>query len=148
MNTKNLWIVALSGGVLTTLVSNLPYISFINCLVCGGFWGSAIFAVWLYRRLSGTLTVRQGVRIGLITGLCAGVLGFALSFAGLSGIQGILNSVNQALPPDASQNMEGIPSWGLVLINLVGVLFNVVFGAIGGWIGASIFRTDRIAESE
>ena len=146
MNTKNLWIAALSCAVLTTLVSNLPYISFVNCLVCGGFWGSAVLAVWLYRRLSGALTVRQGVRIGLLTGICAGVLGFALSFTGLSGIQGILNSVNQALPPDASQSMEGIPSWGLMLINLVGVLFNIFFGAIGGWLGAFIFRTDRVVE--
>ena len=44
--------------------------------VCGGFWGSAIFAVWLYRRLTGAVTIRQAVNIGLLTGLLAGLLGF------------------------------------------------------------------------
>ncbi len=80
MNTRNLWIASLSGAVLTTLVSNLPFIGFVNCLICGGFWGSAIFAVWLYRRLSGAVTIRQGVKIGLLTGLLAGLLGFRLEF--------------------------------------------------------------------
>ena len=44
---------------------------------------SAIFGVWLYRRLSGTLTVNEGIRLGALTDLFAGVLGFALSFAAL-----------------------------------------------------------------
>ncbi len=112
MNTKNLWIAAWSGAVLTTLVSNLPFIGFVNCLVCGGFWGSAIFAVWLYQRLSGAVTVRQGVNIGLLTGLLAGLLGFGLSFTGLAGAQGFLNSAQKFLPADATQGMTAIPAWG------------------------------------
>ena len=40
MNTRILWIASLSGAVLTTLVSNLPLIGFVNCLICGGFWGN------------------------------------------------------------------------------------------------------------
>ena len=106
MNTKNLWIASLSGAVLTTLVSNLPFIGFVNCLLCGGFWGSAIFAVWLYRRLSGAVTIRQGVKIGLLTGLLAGLLGFGLSFAGLAGAQGFLNSAQSLLPADATKGMN------------------------------------------
>jgi hypothetical protein len=143
MNTKNLWIAALSGAVLTTLVSNLPFVGFVNCLLCAGFWGSAIFAVWLYRRLNGTLTVGQGVRIGALTGLCAGVLGFLLSFAGLAGAQGFLNGARQFLPADATQGMNDIPAWGGWIFNLLGVIFNVGFGALGGWIGAAIFNPNR-----
>ena len=90
MNTKNLWIACLSGAVLTTLVSNLPLLGFVNCLLCARFWGSAIFTVWLYRRLSGSVTTGQGARIGALTGLLAGALGFTLSFIGLSGTQGFL----------------------------------------------------------
>jgi hypothetical protein len=110
MNTKNLWIAALSGAVLTTLVSNLPLIGFVNCLLCAGFWGSAIFAVWLYRRLNGALTVGQGVRIGALTGLLAGVLGLILSLVGLAGAQGFLNGARQFLPADATQGMNDIPA--------------------------------------
>ena len=143
MNTKNLWIAALSGAVLTTLVSNLPLIGFVNCLLCAGFWGSAIFAVWLYRRLNGTLTVGQGVRIGALTGLLAGVLGLILSLVGLAGAQGFLNGARQFLPADATQGMNDIPAWGGWIFNLLGVIFNVGFGAMGGWIGGAIFDPNR-----
>jgi hypothetical protein len=143
MNTKNLWIASLSGAALSLLVSNLPYIGFVNCLLCGGFWGSAIFAVWLYLRMSGTLTVRQGLNIGALTGLLAGVAGFALSFAGLAGAQGFLNSARQFLPADATQGMNDIPAWGGLIFNFLGVLFNVGFGALGGWIGGAIFNPNR-----
>jgi hypothetical protein len=128
---------------LTTLVSNLPFIGFVNCLVCGGFWGSAIFAVWLYRRLSGAVTIRQGVNIGLLTGLLAGLLGFGLSFTGLSGAQGFLNSAQSLLPADATKGMNDLPAWGALIFNFLGVLFNVGFGALGGWLGGILFNPNR-----
>ena len=143
MNTKNLWIAALGGAVLTTLVSNLPLIGFVNCLLCAGFWGSAIFAVWLYRRLNGTLTVGQGVRIGALTGLLAGVLGLILSLVGLAGAQGFLNGARQFLPADATQGMNEFPAWGGWIFNLLGVIFNIGFGAMGGWIGGAILDPNR-----
>ena len=143
MNIRNLWIASLSGAALSLLVSNLPLIGFVNCFLCAGFWGSAIFAVWLYRRLSGSLTIRQGVNTGALTGLLAGVLGFLLSFAGLAGAQGFLNGARQFLPADATQGMNAIPAWGGYIFNFLGVLFNVGFGALGGWIGAVIFDPNR-----
>jgi hypothetical protein len=143
MNTRNLWIAALSGAILTTLVSNLPLLGFVNCLLCAGFWGSAIFAVWLYRRLTGSLSLNQGARIGALTGLLAGLLGFALSFAGLAGAQGFLNSAQQFLPADATKGMQAIPAWGGIIFNLLGVILNVIFGAIGGWIGGAVFNPNR-----
>jgi hypothetical protein len=148
MNTKNLWIASLSGAVLTTLVSNLPFIGFVNCLLCGGFWGSAIFAVWLYRRLSGSLTVHQAVNVGALTGLLAGLLGFSLSFAGLAGAQGFLAGARQFLPADATQGMNDLPAWGALVFNLVGVLFNIGFGTLGGWIGGMIFNPKIKPEKE
>jgi hypothetical protein len=135
MNEKNLWIACVSGAVLTTLVSNVPFVDMVNILCFAGFWGGAIFAVWLYRRLNGTLVAGQSVRIGLLTGLLAGTLGFALSFLGAAGLQDLMN--------DLGQEAENIPVWGAVIFNLIGVIFNIVFGMIGGWLGGSLFRTDR-----
>ena len=146
MNTKNMWISVLSGAVLTTLVSNLPFIDLVNFLCFAGFWASAIFAVWLYRRLNKMLTAGEAVRIGVLTGLFAGLLGFALSFLGLTGLQGTLNELAQIVPAEDMQEMDSFPLWLAVVFNLVGVLFNVVFGLIGGWIGGAIFRTDRSAK--
>jgi hypothetical protein len=144
MNTRNLWIAALSGAVLTTLVSNLPFVDLVNFLCFAGFWASAIFAVWLYRRLNGSLTAGEAVRLGLLTGLFAGILGFALSFLGVAGLQGLVNGIEQFIPADASTGEE-IPAWGVLAFNLFGVVFNVVFGIIGGWIGGALFRSDRQA---
>ncbi len=143
MNTKNLWIACLGGAALSLLVTNLPYLGFVNCLLCAAFWGSAIFAVWLYRRLSGTLTLRQGIAIGALSGLLAGVIGFLLSFAGLAGVQALMSGFEQTLPPEAMGDIQEIPAWAGTLMNLMGVLIEVVFGVIGGWIGGAIFRTDR-----
>jgi hypothetical protein len=143
MNTKNLWIASLSGAAVTTLVSNLPLIGFVNCLLCGGFWGSAIFAAWLYRRLNGDLNGGQGLKVGLLTGVLAGLLGFALSFAGLAGAQGFLNTARTFLPADATQGMNDLPAWGALIFNLFGVLFNIAFGALGGWIGGMLFDPNR-----
>jgi hypothetical protein len=146
MNTRNLWIASLTGAVLTTLVSNLPLVGFVNCLLCAGFWGSAIFAVWMYRRLGSTLTVRQGVTIGTLTGLCAGVLGFLLSFFGLVGMEGLMNSVGPFLPADATQGIaSSLPTWGTIVFNLIGVIFNILFGTLGGFIGGSIFKTATLS---
>ena len=142
MNTKNMWIAVLSGAVLTTLVSNVPFVDMVNILCFAGFWGGAIFAVWLYRQLSDELTARQGTRIGLLTGLFAGILGFALSFLGVAGLQGLMNELGEIAPSEG----ESIPLWGAIIFNFLGVVFNVFFGTIGGWIGGAIFRTDRVPQ--
>jgi hypothetical protein len=146
MNTKNLWIASLSGAAVSLLATNLPYIGLINCLLCAGFWGSAIFAVWLYRRLSGMLTIGDAIRVGALSGLLAGGIGLALSFVGLAGIQALTNSFVQTLPPDAIGDMDEIPAVVASGMNLMGVGIELVFGVIGGWIGGMVFRTNRPVE--
>ena len=143
MSIKGLWIASMSGAALSLLVSNLPFIGLINCLLCAGFWGSSIFAVWIYQRFGSELNSRQGITVGALTGLIAGVLGFGLSFIGLAGAQGFLNSAQQFLQADATQGMQDIPAWGKYIFNFFGVLFEVGFGALGGWIGAMIFDPNR-----
>jgi hypothetical protein len=140
MNQKHLWIASLSGAVLTELVSNLWLLGLVNLLLCAGFWGSAIFSVWLYRRLAGAVSPSQGVKIGALTGLCAGALGILLSFAGLAGAQGFMNTASQFLQADALQEMQEIPAWAGWIFNTVGFIFNLVFGALGGWIGGLLFK--------
>jgi hypothetical protein len=39
--------------------------------------------------------------------------------------------------------MTDIPAWSGLIFNFLGVLFNVGFGALGGWIGATLFIPDR-----
>ena len=143
MNKKNMWTASGTGAVLSLLVSNLPIIGFVNCLLCAGFWGSSIFAVWFYKRLNGTVAVREAVRIGALTGLLAGVLGFLLSFAGLAGLQGMINDLGPLLSPEDLQGLNEVPAWGAMIFNLLGVIFEVGFGALGGWIGGILLDPER-----
>jgi len=143
MNTKNMWIAIASGAAMSLILANVPLLNLVNILLCAGFWVSPLFAVGLYRRLNGSLTLLDGLKIGVLTGLIAWAVGFALSFVGLAGIQGIVNGAQALLPGDESQGLSDMPSWGPMVFNLLGVLFETFFGVIGGLIGGAIFRTDR-----
>ena len=145
MNTKNFWIAAAAGGVVSLLTANLPYIGFINCLLCAGFWGSAIFSVWVYRRLNGTVSLREAIKVGAMSGLIAGLVGLLLSFFGLAGVQGLMNGLDNLLPGEEMQGMEDLPAWAGWIINILGVIFEIGCGALGGWIGGALFRSDRQA---
>ena len=136
MNVKNLVIASLVGAVASLLAVNVPFVNLINCLLCIGFWGSAVLAVWVYARLTGPVTLKDAVIIGLATGLATGILGLALSFIGLAGGAAIANSI-QTLAPDAEID---IPEGSGLIFNLAGVLVDIVFGAIGGLIGGLLFR--------
>jgi hypothetical protein len=57
----------------------------------------------------------------------------------------VFNELAQFLPAEDMQDFATFPTWGVLLFNLLGVLTNVIFGTIGGWIGGAIFRTNRHA---
>lgn len=141
MSTRNLLIASLLGGALSLLLVNTPVVNLVNCLLCVGFWGPAILAVWVYKRLTGSVTLGQAVAIGALSGVWAGVIGFLLSFAGLAGAEGVLNSLRPLLPPDSLPNLEEeAPAWAGTLITLAGVLVDIALGALGGLIGGALFK--------
>jgi len=140
MNTKNLLIASLVGGIATAFLSNVPIVNFVNCVVCAGFWLGPLFAVWLYRRQTGTVTLGQGVGIGTLAGVWAGILGFLLSLVGLAGAAALAHTYSQFLPADAGFDPVAAGAVS-VAFNLVGVGFTILFGAIGGLIGGAIFQT-------
>ena len=136
MNLKNLVVASLAGAVASLLAVNVPFVNLVNCLLCIGFWGSAVLAVWIYMRMTGPITLKDAVIVGLATGLATGILGFALSFIGLAGGTAIANSI-RAVAPDASVD---IPDGSGVVFNLCGALVDILFGGIGGLVGGALFR--------
>ena len=139
MNTKNLLLAGLIGGLISTALSNIPIINFVNCLLCAGFWAGALFAVWFYKRQTGSVTLGQGVVIGLVAGAFHGVFGFILGLVGLAGAQALMQSYAKYLPPEA--NIETPPPGiASVLFDLAGVVVDLIFGAIGGLVGGLIFK--------
>ena len=142
MNTKNLIIASLIGGLISIILSNVPILNFINCIFCAGFWLGPLFAVWFYKRQSGSVTLGQGAGIGALAGVWAGVFGLILAIFNFAGFGALIQSVSQFLPPDAVDIdpalFGGALGW---LFNFVGVGFDIVIGTIGGLIGGAIWKT-------
>jgi hypothetical protein len=144
VNTKNLLIASLLGGLASTILSNVPLLNFVNCLLCAGFWAGPLLAVWLYKRQTGQISFGQAVAVGTVAGIWAGVFGLILSLVGMAGAQALFNSYARYLPPDANLQAD-LPGPGSIIFNLIGVVFNIAFGAIGGLIGGAIFKTKPTA---
>lgn len=147
MNTRALLISALVGGLLIGVLSSIPIVSVVNCLLCGWVWLGGIFAVWMYKRNNAGITPDTGA--GAITGALAGLVG-ALVSSVLSALLTAVGVGASALTPEMMQQMEdamgevpAILTSGTAML-LVGVLMTVIlypiFGAIGGLIGAAIFK--------
>jgi hypothetical protein len=144
MNTKNLVIASLAGGLISLVLVNTPFVNLINMLVCAGFWVGPIFAVWLYRRLGGTLTLRDAVITGVLAGAWHGLFGLVLSPLSLAGAGGLLNEVQPFMSGQDLANLEtSLTGVGGMLFNLVGVMIDIAFGFIGGLIGGAIFGPRR-----
>jgi len=141
MNTKNILITGLVGAVITLGLTNIPFVSLVNCVVCAGFWLGPLFSVWLYKRMTGTISNKEGIWIGVTAGAIAGVIGFLLNFVGAAGATGIINQMNALLPQQDQIDLTGLGGevfgW---LFTLVGVVFDIIVGAIAGFIGAAIFK--------
>jgi hypothetical protein len=147
MNTKNLLISALVGGVVTEILTNVPVVSLLTCVFCVSFWIGPLLAVWLYRRMQGEVSLGQAVGIGALAGVIAGVIGFILSFFNLAGV----GDLSQALRPMAQnlqiseedlKNIEAMTTGPMLIVfNMIGVGVTIAFGAVGGLIGGAIFKT-------
>lgn len=143
MNTKFLLLTSLIVGVLTALLSSIPLVSAVNCLLCGWFWMGGIFGVWLYRNLTKeTLTTGKAVVMGLVAGLIAAVLTTVL---------GLIFSGNTVpITPEQMQQLEEAMGESAKIfedpttLTLIGAAISLVlypiFTAIGGAIGAAIFK--------
>jgi hypothetical protein len=141
MNTKNILITGLVGAVITLLLTNIPFVNLVNCLICAGFWVGPLFATWLYKRMTGSISTKEGIWVGVTAGVIAGVIGLLLSFVGVAGAAGMVNQINMFSSPEDRIDMSGVEGViGNLLITLLGVIFDIIVGAIAGWVGAAIFK--------
>jgi hypothetical protein len=145
MNTKHLLTASLVGGLVSLLLVNIPVVNLINLLICAGFWLGPILAVWLYRRLAGTLPLREALVIGMLAGAWHGLFGLVLSPLGLAGAGGVLNEMSPFMSAQELSNLENtLTGFGGILFNLFGVVVDIVFGLIGGLIGGALFGARRV----
>jgi hypothetical protein len=142
MNTKHLLIASLTGGLISTVLVNTPFVNWINLLICAGFWVGPFVAVWLYRRQEEGVALNQAMLIGILAGVWHGLIGVLLSPLGLTGAGGVLNGLGQTVPTqDLIPALTGI---GGLMFNLVGIVVDIVFGFVGGLVGGAIFGARRV----
>ncbi len=145
MNTKQLLTASLIGGLISTLLVNAPIVSWINLLICAGFWIGPIVAVWLYQRQAGSVTLSQAIAIGMLAGAWHALFGVLLSPLGLAGAGGLLREVQPLLSADDQGDaLKALTGVNGVVFNLVGMMFDIIFGFIGGLIGGAIFWQRRV----
>ena len=145
MNTKHLLTASLVGGLVSLVLVNAPFINLVNLLLCVGYWVGPLIAVWLYRRLGGTFTTSQAILIGMLAGAWHGLFGMLLSPLGLAGAGGVLNGMRPFMSAQDLPDLEAaLTGMGGALFNLVGVVFDVFFGFLGGLIGSAIFGARRV----
>ena len=147
--TQSILIGALTAGILST-----SYLGFINVVCCLGVILGALAAVWHYTSTH-KLTLRAGSGAGLgalaaVGGaLIAAVLNFLLAQIGLdaSGALNdlIINQFGAQMDPAQIQEMrDQEANAGTIGALFQGLIFGIpiyaIFGAIGGAIGASIFK--------
>jgi hypothetical protein len=140
---------ALVAGLLST-----SYLSYINILCCLGVIAGALAAVWHYTDTN-ELTIPTGKGAGLGTMAALGgtlialVLNLVLIQVGirhdLAIVEFMVNSFGDSMPPEQIEEMERqleAPfEVGPYLLNGVfGLAISAAFGAIGGSIGAKLFK--------
>jgi hypothetical protein len=138
MNTKNLIIASVIGGLVTAFLAYVPIISLLNCVLCLPFWAGPILGTWYYKRETGTMPMNHALTVGAVSGVIAGVIGLIVSIL-FTDTAALAQQLNQILP-EGSLPPELAAGGASVLSGLLGIVFAIIFGAIGGAIGGAIFK--------
>ena len=145
MNTRYLLISAAIAGAVTAVLSTVPFINLLNCLLCAWMWLGGLFAVFLYRNQSKDFVdPGRGALIGVLTGLVGAVIAIILSLIFLP------TSAAAALPPETMQQLEETLGEGAAALTspaattgisiISNLIFYPLFCTLGGLIGGAIFK--------
>ena len=139
MNNRALLLSGVVGALVMVVLSNVPFLNLINCLLCAGVWLGGMAAVWFYRRQTGQpLTAGQVAIIGVVAGLIGALLSsIVASVFGADAMQAVLD----ADPTGQTRSALGSFVGGTASF-LVGFVINIIlyplFGAVGGAIYAAL----------
>ena len=139
MNNRALLLSGVVGALVMVVLSNVPFLNLINCLLCAGVWLGGMAAVWFYRRQTGQpFTAGQAAIIGVVAGLIGALLSsIVASVFGADAMQAVLD----ADPTGQTRSALGSFVGGTASF-LVGFVINIIlyplFGAVGGAIYAAL----------
>ena len=141
-------------GALVTGILSTSYISLINLLCCLGVIAGALVTVWHYTETNElTIPTGKGASMGVLSALAGLLMATALNLILISvGInhetvmqEWIMNKFGDSMAPEQIEAMEAEMEAGKTLVQhflslLIGGGVSSVFGAIGGAMGAKIFK--------
>ena len=147
MNTRALLFSALIAGAVMALLSNIPVLNFVNCILCGWVWLSGIFAVYLYRRFAApnlNLSNGQGAAVGALAGVVGAIIGAVIGaiFSAIMGA-GVSSALTLLQSQPGFENyapyLNMVMGGGFSLIGLgCNLILYALFGAIGGLIATAL----------
>lgn len=143
---------ALLGGVAIGMLSALPVVNVANCCCLWIVGGGALAAHLMQHDHPRPITAADGALVGLLSGLFGALVWLVVSVP----LQALLGPLQaqlferalegaRDLPPEARGWLDGVqPTSGLGLATAIGFIVMLVtgvpFGALGGALGAVLFR--------
>jgi hypothetical protein len=140
---------ALLGGLFIGVLSALPFVNLLNCCCLWVITGGMLAAYVMQQNTPYPISIGDGVIVGFGAGLVGGIVSFLLSFPLnyylgplMTGVyQGFVRNGRQDMPAEARHFIAQIGPRGVVIIGgLVFGMISLVFGTIGGMLGALFFR--------
>ncbi len=141
LNTRSLVYSGLIAGILMGILSQIPLVACLNCLLFAWVWGGGIASVFLYRRFehNPTLSITQGLVLGAAAGVVGAVVGgiASLIFGGLSAA--FSQMISNAVGDTGSSLTSFFISSGFSIFRIFrDVIFYGIVGAIGGFIATGL----------
>jgi hypothetical protein len=153
----NMFIPALIGGGIAGVLSGIPIM---NCLCCLWIIGGGIAAVFFLNKESPRLlTMGDGAVVGILSGLVATAVDFLISIPLAPITNKFIANLMERFAQYADEMPSGWETWldkgaaeTHISLVLLGVLINAivfsVLGALGGIIGVSLFKKDKMKQGE
>jgi hypothetical protein len=141
LNTRSFIMSGLIAGVAMGLLSNIPLVACLNCLLFAWVWGGGIGAVYLYRRSEKQVQVTntQGLVLGAAAGVVGAIIGglAAAVFGGLT--LGLRDMLASRIGDYASTMSSLLASTGFHILDVIRNIFIYgIVGAIGGVIATAL----------
>lgn len=148
---------ALLGGVVMGVLSALPLISAANCCCAWILFGGGLAAYLMQQNYPEPISAGDGAIVGMLAGVIGAVVWAVLSIP----IQLMMGPLQAAffermlenardIPPEFREMIEGMRSSGFAMgvgtiaaflaMLIIGTGVGALFGAVGGILGAVIFR--------
>jgi hypothetical protein len=148
MNSRSFVLSALIAGAVMGVLANLPVLNLINCILCFWIWVGGILGVFLYRQFQhgeSSLTPGQGAGLGALAGVIGvfvGVLVYlATAFVSMPIFAALARSLQVGDLP-FQQGGAGALLSSAAFFMVVDLIAYPLFGAISGFIGASLMKKE------